>query len=124
MIKKIKKLVRFCIAWFRIPRGSYCYKFVKMTYDEELKLPVRITKKCPYWKRIEDLHYQENGYCKYLGRGDYERNNSDEIFQEIDPKTNTVKQEWKASEMPIPIGLLWDQCKECGIKEYRIKNEK
>ena len=119
MGKIIKNFIKFCIAWCRIPKGSYCYKFVKMTYDKELKLPVRITKTCPYWRRIDHLHEQENGYCEYLKRGDYDRNNSDEIFMEIDPKDNTVRKRWKAKEMPIGVGLLWDKCKECGIKEYK-----
>lgn len=67
-------MIRRIIAWFRIPRGLYCY---------------RGNKTCPYWGCYKNLPKQENGYCTYLGNADYEC----EYFS-----------------------LLWDQCKECGIK--------
>lgn len=44
---------------------------------------------CPYWKKCADRPEQENGYCEYLEQGDWE----------------------------MTFGLLWDQCKECGINE-------
>ena len=56
--------------------------------------------------------------------GDFERNNSDEVVNIIDPQTGNIIQKIKASEMPIGIGLLWDQVKECGIKEYDLDDEK
>jgi len=58
-----------------IPRGYYCY-------DSKGK--------CPYWQLREDKPNQENGYCKFMEKGDWE----------------------------MDIELLWDQCKECGINEY------
>ena len=42
-------------------------------------------KLCPYWSRRDDKPEQENGYCSYLKIGDWD----------------------------IPLGLLWDQVKEC-----------
>lgn len=45
---------------------------------------------CPYWDLIEDKPEQLNGYCRYLEIGDW---------------------------MERSGGLLWDQCKECGIKD-------
>lgn len=47
-------------------------------------------KLCPYWSRRTDKPYQLSGYCKYLKVGDWEHEG---------------------------IGLLWDQVKQCGIKE-------
>lgn len=44
---------------------------------------------CPYWSKSPFHPYQENGYCALLGKGDWE----------------------------LEGGLLWDQCKECGIKD-------
>jgi len=43
-------------------------------------------KYCPYWDCIEHFPHQSNGYCHFLRRGDDARG-----------------------------GLLWDQCKECGV---------
>jgi hypothetical protein len=58
----------------KIPKGIYCY-------DENGI--------CPYWKRCLDIEKQQNGYCEYLEKGDWE----------------------------MDFGLLWDQVKECGINE-------
>jgi hypothetical protein len=44
---------------------------------------------CPYWSRRHDKPNQVSGYCSYLGVGDWE----------------------------LPGGLLWDQVKECGVKD-------
>lgn len=42
---------------------------------------------CTYWSSMADRPPQENGYCAFLEKGDQE----------------------------LQGGLLWDQCKECGI---------
>lgn len=47
------------------------------------------TNPCPYWSIKPELHKYENGYCSYL----------------------------EQSDVDLKGGLLWDQCKECGIKE-------
>ena len=44
---------------------------------------------CPYWEQRADKPHQENGYCHFLKCGDWEDD-------------GTL--------------LLWDSCKECGIK--------
>ena len=59
-----------------IPQGLYCY-------DENGV--------CPFWVKVTNKPSQEDGYCQYLGVGDW--------------------------EMGQGHGLLWDQCKECGINE-------
>lgn len=62
-----------------IPKNTmYCYKRLsdgKYIY-------------CPFWDRIEQFPYQNNGYCHFLRKGD------DSLG-----------------------GLLWDQCKECGVSD-------
>lgn len=45
---------------------------------------------CRFWTRNKDYPPQENGYCAYLELGDWD----------------------------MEGGLLWDQCKECGINEF------
>ena len=54
-----------------IPEGMYCY-------DGNYT--------CPYWGKKKPYDSQENGYCDFIEKGDWEIN-----------------------------GLLWDQCKSCGI---------
>lgn len=43
---------------------------------------------CPFWDRIESFPKQSNGFCHFMKSGDDAQG-----------------------------GLLWDMCKECGIKE-------
>lgn len=79
----------------QIPHGPYCYEIVE--WSEKISLengkfycrPLKY-KVCPYWELREDKPEQDNGYCRYLGIGDWE----DDGF-----------------------GLLWDQVKACGINE-------
>jgi hypothetical protein len=81
MLKKV-------IAWFRIPRGPYCYTPYYISGQ-------RYRKRCPYYREfwIDDDWQNHSSYCKLL---DY-----------------PYGEDWD--------GLLWDQCKICGIKEN--KNE-
>lgn len=61
-----------------IPKGSYCYDYRD---GKEFR--------CPHWSKDTSKPEQENGYCSYLGMGDWD----------------------------LGGGLLWDQVKECGINE-------
>lgn len=61
-----------------IPKGDYCY-------DEDGS--------CPYLDCATNLEKQSNGFCWFLGKGD-----------------------WMPSEEGGTF-LLWDQCKECGENE-------
>jgi hypothetical protein len=45
--------------------------------------------RCPFWWKDIDKPEQENGYCLYMKKGD----------------------------LDLGGGLLWDQCKECGVNE-------
>ena len=47
---------------------------------------------CPFWDKIVDFPLQNNGYCHYRKQGDWQMGS---------------------------VGLLWDQCKCCGINETR-----
>jgi hypothetical protein len=51
-----------------------------------------VTKRtCPFWAKLVDFPKQSNGYCHYLKQGD-----------------------WQGG-----LALLWDQCKCCGVNEYK-----
>jgi hypothetical protein len=69
-----------------IPPGPYCYMFVDISDKGVAK-----TLRCPYWEKRLDKPIQENGYCHYLERGDWEDGEG--------------------------IPLLWDGCKECGLND-------
>ena len=45
--------------------------------------------RCPFWRILKTRPHQENGYCLYLHQGDFSDG----------------------------LGLLWDQCKECGVND-------
>ena len=79
-----------------IPRGVYCYDEVGV---------------CPYWDSDKDKPYQYNGYCWFLEKGDWDLNKEKKW-------TNTQTGEIETGdEIGLPMSLLWDQCKECGIDD-------
>ena len=68
-----------------IPYGLYCYSVHNTKHGALLY-------KCPYWSVDEDMPKQLNGYCSFLGEGDWDQKH---------------------------ISLLWDQCKECDVKDSK-----
>jgi hypothetical protein len=105
------KFLKYLWALIVVPTGPYCHGHNR--YGR--------SRVCPFWSmNKEKAHitpwgeYQEGGYCSYLKRGDWDINNDDtRIFEDM--KTG---EKLTAKEMPIGVGLLWDQCKECGIKDW------
>ena len=79
-----------------IPHGDYCY--------DEKGL-------CPYWDIDDDRPYQYNGYCWFLEQGDWE------LESEMTFKNKKTGEVLRGDDMPIPVSLLWDQCKHCGIND-------
>lgn len=65
-----------------IPHGSYCYVPRRMIGTHMEILP------CPYYYRHPGHSRQDNGYCSYIGHGDW------------------MSGSW---------GTLWDMVKECGV---------
>lgn len=104
------KLGRFIVAWFRIPRGMYCYTSKKFG-----NIP------CPYWRRVDDRPEQANGWCNYLGMGDVEiakgRTFKVVYVNEEDKKAGVKVGDITSGEGQSYASLLWDRCKECGIKD-------
>ena len=99
ILELVVELIKFVIAWLRIPRGQYCDK-------------------CPYWRpNIAPVEIGDRtiAYCKYLDKTDLdickEREN-----HEWEEKISGKK--YLGKELPLSFSsLLWDGCKECGIKE-------
>lgn len=70
-----------------IPKGPYCYTTIGWTEDNYKEVV------CPYWSIDKTKEYQDNGYCSFLDRGDWNFEYG---------------------------GLLWDKVKECGINEKGV----
>ena len=79
-----------------IPTGVYCHGRPSFVYDKEHPKGYRVDV-CPYWDFDDEKPKQENGYCHFMKKGDWEIG---ETF------------------------LLWDQCKECGINDELEEDEK
>ena len=91
-MNKLQKL----IAWFLIPRGSYC-------------------RGCPFWFINRTKPKKMNGYCSYLRKGDWDFYNEmpDTIEVQKRQADGSYKAEWIDKE-PIFGTLLFDGVKECG----------
>jgi len=91
-----------------IPKGDYCYTSMGIIKNEDGR-PYRKIKPCPFWDKNEEKHYQECGYCHLLGIGDWENN---DVKEYVNDETGEKK---TANEIGLPMSLLWDKCKECGL---------
>ena len=79
-----------------IPTGMYCYTCHGYYVGEDGQVRLK-TKRCPYWSSREDKPEQQNGYCGYLGKGDWE----EPIPDDFPP------------HFPVScLSLLWDQVKD------------
>jgi len=97
----MKKLIKYIIAWFRIPRGPYCGK-------------------CPYWRgNIVPIKTGDRtiAYCKYLDKTDLDiiKDRSPHFFTELKSGQLLEMNEDEVINLGF-VSLLWDGCKECGIK--------
>lgn len=107
MIKKILKyLTFFFYGYWQVPKGLYCYTYRKNKQGfEQIKI-------CPYWDKIDSLPEQNSGYCHWLEQGDIDINNDENyVLKNIKTGDETL-----AKDIGFPVSLLWDQCKECGVK--------
>jgi len=75
-----------------IPEGLYCYTYSDVDCSDDQRLSM-----CPYWDIDDKRESQNNGYCHFLGEGDWDVEG---------------------------LSLLWDQCKECGQNFGDELNEK
>jgi len=98
MLNKMFKWLKYWRAYFRIPKGDYCDG-------------------CPYWvPNYDDIEIGDRtiAYCKYLKKSDVDiwEERKDNIWTEQISGKKT-----KGEDLPPSFStLLWDGCKECGIK--------
>ena len=90
----MNKLQRL-LAWFLIPKGYYC-------------------EGCPFWFVDTGKPKQMNGYCSYLGKGDWD------FYKEMSAQIKVSKRQPNGSykdeiidKDPMFSTLLWDGVKEC-----------
>ena len=105
-MKKNKKL---------IPKNKcYCYNYLKPMKNGRYK----VMGLCPYWSIRKGKPKQNNGYCAYLEKGDWEIN-AEKRWRQIHNKRgkDTYGKYRSAYEMGFPMSLIWDQVKECKINE-------
>ena len=99
-----------------IPKGLYCY-----TGHEEVEGDpdaLKVIGICPYWSCAQDKPEHENGYCAYLEKGDWDINAEAEVTCHRCKDGKVIEAiTYPKGEAPFPMGLLWDQIKECGINE-------
>ena len=91
-----------------IPKGYYCYS------GREEKRVI-----CPYWK-IDPKHPdldQENGYCEFLGKGDWDFNEEGGKIRVYDKTGKMIGTEPAHSES---MSWLWDQVKACGVNKPNV----
>jgi len=77
---------------------------------------------CPFWESKDDLPVQENGYCHYLDKNDYELNEEYnklpiKVWVRATDEVNVGTTEELFGNLHFPTSLLWDMCKECGISD-------
>ena len=94
----------------KIPRGYYCYSGKN---------------KCPYYRVIKTRPERLSGYCDYLEKGDLELANERmkddwEMIRHFKNKRqkirNMTEKEKKVFLKSGSMSLLWDEVKECRIK--------
>lgn len=100
-----------------IPSGMYCYDS---------------NGTCPFWDRKpREYPSQEDGYCHYLGKSDWELNEESQGYvvmihcptnRELEGKSikelfndDDIIDKVSGKKVHFGTSLLWDQCKECGI---------
>lgn len=86
-----------------IQKGDYCYGKKGL---------------CPFWDKNTAKPEQENGYCHFLKKGDWDINAEGGVI--FDPKTGV---KYELEYYPFG-GLLWDRVKECEVnKEFDIEEK-
>lgn len=89
------QMLRKIIAWTRIPSGQYCDGWRGV---------------CPFWELRPGKY---NAYCRYLGKDDNEIASTREFKDVVTGEIVTAK-----DMVPGCSSLLWDGCKECGVKDF------
>jgi hypothetical protein len=83
----------------------YCYHYISFNYDKDTDKPIIKTVLCPFWYAIE-IPDDELDDCIGIVAENQTHIGGCKLLKETDNDMGG----W---------GLLWDQCKECGLKDER-----
>jgi hypothetical protein len=94
-----------------IPKGDYCYTWVEVPSVENNFHGK--TKNCPYvkWKTIDGVKVP---WCEFLECGGTNNNWSHEEWEKIRKHYGSEEK----LDKNLPLFLLFDGCKECGVNEW------
>jgi hypothetical protein len=100
-----------------IPVGSYCYDGTRPRREGEPEFtadgrPIRYLNCCPHMGSRE-FNGVTVTWCNFLNKGDIGNHCSDEDHAKLVEHFGSEE----ATEKALPLFLLWDSCKECGINE-------
>ena len=100
MLYKIRLFLR--ILFGIIPRGYYCHD-------------TKHNKNCRYWSLADGLPYQENGYCGFLSKSDWDINEECGTIEVTHFLQNPHRESHKSIESAheYTVSMLFDKCKEC-----------
>jgi len=93
-----------------IPKGVYCYRIKGASVMDD-GMVVLHTHNCPFWSRNKKKPKQSNGYCSYLGKGDWDLAYHPHVTWEHGKAVDYID-----TEMTM-YGLLWEMVKECSIND-------
>lgn len=95
-----------------IPRGQYCYKLAGKMKHRADGMPYWKTKCCPHLtsKKFGGVVVT---WCNFLELGSVHNNTTPEEHKKLEAHFGS---EAKMDEK-LPLSLLWDQCKECSIRD-------
>lgn len=97
-----------------IPLSDYCYTWLE--YPSESNNYRGKTKTCPYWgtKHIDGV---EVAWCSFLNEGGIPMTGDWDGWESDDAYDKLVKHYGGEEnlEKHLPLSLLFDMCKECGI---------
>ena len=92
-----------------IPKGDYCYKYV----DGKNKYGIPNTENCPYHS-YKELNGAGVVWCDYLELGGLPNDCKEGDHEKLIEFFGSTE----AMLSSLPLTLLFDSCKECGINKY------
>jgi hypothetical protein len=99
----------------KIPKGDYCYKFIK----GKTKWGNPKTKCCPYLT-CKKINGSMVAWCDYLELGGLLNEGTEKSYKKLIEFFGGEEILWDY----MPLDLLFDSCKSCGVNKYTLEKEK
>ena len=98
-----------------IPRGPYCYTWIE--YPSEKNNFIGRTKVCPYYE-TKDINGVHVPWCNYLELGGTPGDGTWTGWEDYEKANDTLNKHFGSqaeTDKNLPLFLLFDSCKECGV---------